>query len=116
MPVPKKKVDWVKVDKYLELGAHGTDIAGALGMSADTLYYHTEQDHGMKWSEYSKYKRGKGNIRILEKQMEAVNEGNINMLIHLGKSRLGQDYTTKQEVRVEKLPDWLGGTSGEDSI
>ncbi|MCP4521697.1 MAG: hypothetical protein GY827_08430 [Cytophagales bacterium] len=91
----KIKINWEKVDKWLEAGAKGTEVAAALGISFDTLSRRCLEDHSASFADYSQIKRECGNAKLRLKQQELAMEGDRGMLIWLGKNRL--DQTDKQE-------------------
>jgi transposase-like protein len=97
MPRPPKKIDWNKVDEYLEAGATGTEVAAVLGMHPNTLYRKCEEEHKVSFSDYSQQKREKGNSMLKLTQYNLAMDGDRGMLIWLGKNRL--DQSDKKEVK-----------------
>lgn len=95
---PLFQIDWNRVDKFLESGCPGTDIAKSLGCCTDTLYNRCMQEHGVGFSEYSAQKRSAGENLLRAAQMNLALKGNSSMLIWLGKNRLGQKDDPYQEV------------------
>ena len=87
---PLIPIDWNMVDKLLESGCIGTDIASSLGCSADTLYNRCMQEKGVTFTTYASQKRSSGDNLIRAAQMRVALKGNTSMLIWLGKNRLGQ--------------------------
>jgi len=99
---PTLPIDWEKVEQYMMAGCNGTQIAASLGISADTLYDRCESDNGVNYSAYLQEKRAKGDSLIHAKQFsKGVKEGNVTMLIWLGKQRLGQ-VETPTEIHVSE--------------
>ena len=100
----KAVIDWEIVDKQLIAGYVGTEVAAHLGICADTLYRHCQEDKKMDFAVYLQEKRAKGNGLIKLAQFdEAINNRDRGMLIWLGKNRLGQN--DKQEVEHKgKVP------------
>jgi hypothetical protein len=103
MPKSKKKayrptipIEWNTVDKFLESGCNGVEIAGSLGCSADTLYLRCEKDKKMTFTAYSAQKRSSGDSLLRAAQMNIALKGNASMLIWLGKNRLGKKYDPYQ--------------------
>lgn len=94
-------IDWDFVDKNLENGCSGVQVAAAMGMHEDTLYKRTIEEKGMAFSDYRQQKMAKGESALLSKQHELAFEKNAMMLIWLGKNRLGQ-RDTPQEIEVSK--------------
>lgn len=90
---PKIPIDWNMVDKYLEAGCTGTEIASVIGCHYQTFYDRCELEKGMGFTEYSKLKRAVGDAILRAKQYAYAmtgKNGNLGMLIWLGKNRLGQ--------------------------
>ena len=94
-PIP---IDWNKVDKFLESGCLGTEIAGSLGCSPDTLYLRCEKEKHMTFTAYSAQKKSSGDSLLRAAQMQLALKGNSSMLIWLGKNRLGQKDDPYQEL------------------
>ena len=89
-------IDWVKVDKVLEAGANGVQVAAMLGIHFDTLSTRCKEDHNSDFSDYSRQKKEKGNVKLLTAQFDVAIEGDKAMLIWLGKQRL--DQTDKKDI------------------
>jgi hypothetical protein len=87
---PQKPIDWAIVDKYLEWGCNGTEIAPHFGICDDTLRDRCEQEKGILWSTYLAQKRSKGDSILRELQFKKAMQGSDTMLIWLGKVRLDQ--------------------------
>jgi hypothetical protein len=109
-----KFIDWSVVDKYLIAGCSASQIGPVIGVDQMTLYRRCQQDLGIHWDEYRMLKLEKGNAGLLGKQYTVAMEGDIRMLIHLGKHRLGQIDKIEQNVTqtvlttqkaILKLPD-----------
>ena len=86
----KLQVDWDIVDAHLEAHCTGTQIAGVLGMCAETLYIRCREDKGMTFEEYMYSKRDKGKAHVKHKQYEEALKGDRGMLVWLGKNWLDQ--------------------------
>ena len=95
----KIEIDWKKVDKWLEAGAKGTEVAAALGIHFNTLARHCLEDKKSDFSDYMQTKRECGNTKLRLKQQELAMEGDRGMLIWLGKNRL--DQTDKKETKTD---------------
>lgn len=95
----KAVINWDIVDENLQAGCNGVSIAKLLGVHEDTLYKACERDKKMAFSAYSQQKRIEGNDLLLKRQFEVALNGNISMLIWLGKQRLNQ--TDKQEIKQD---------------
>lgn len=95
---PQIQIDWGKVDRYLESGCTGTEIAGVFGCSPDTIYKRCEDEKGITFTAYSAQKKSSGDSLIKAAQMNLALKGNSSMLIWLGKNRLGQKDDPYQET------------------
>lgn len=88
---PNVIIDWNEVDKLLDIGCKGTDIADALGICSETLYLKTAKEKGVSFSAYYQRRRAnyyKKNLR--QAQYDAATKGSVPMLIWLGKQDLDQ--------------------------
>lgn len=95
----KCTIDWTLVDEYLEAGATGTSIAATLGIHPETLYDKVVKERNVAhFSDYLQEKRAKGDSNIHLWQYKSAKRGNIQMLIWLGKNRLGQKDKSPEEV------------------
>ena len=98
---PKKyNIDTDQVEKLAGLGCTNTEIGSFFGCSPDLIE--------KSYSEYLIKGREKGKIRLRQWQMKAAQNGNVAMLIWLGKQILGQ--TDKQDITVTELPDGFDTT------
>jgi DNA-binding CsgD family transcriptional regulator len=97
MARPKATIDWAKVDRMLEAGCSGLEVAATLGIHPDTLYMACQRDHKTGFSDYSAIKRASGDRLLKVKQFEVAMTGDKTMLVWLGKQRLGQ--SEKSEVK-----------------
>lgn len=96
-------IDWDAVDKMLEAGCGGKEVAAYLGVHEDTLTNRCEREKGSLFSAYAAQKRSRGDMLLYTKQMQVALSGDRVMLIWLGKQRLRQ-----QESPV--------GTTGFDGV
>ncbi len=92
-------IDWAFVDEHLEGGCTGSQVAAMLGMHPDTFYERTVKEKGVSnFSAYLQQKKAKGDANIHMWQYRSAKRGNIQMLIWLGKQRLGQKDKQPEEV------------------
>ena len=111
-PGPHINIDWDKVDRLLEAGCNGEQVAARFGIHADTLYRRTEKDKGVSFAAYQRQKRANGDSLLAQKQMEVAMKGDKTMLLWLGKQRLGQRDTPevaldeKVKNALEILNEW----------
>lgn len=54
---PLLTINWKEVDRYLEAGCIGTEIAAFIGVSPDTLYIRTVHEKGMTFTAYQQQKK-----------------------------------------------------------
>jgi hypothetical protein len=98
-----KNIDWAQVDSMLIAGCNGIEIAGSIGIHADTLYIRCAEEKKIGWSDYLQAKRahGDGLLRAAQYQ-KAYKDKNPTMLIWLGKQRLNQkenlDYAINKDI------------------
>lgn len=103
---PKKNLsskDWKSVDYMCMIHCTGEEIAGVLGMDYDTLNRNCKEQKECSISEYIKQHQNGGKMSLRRAQWKAAENGNVTMLIWLGKQWLGQ--TDKQEVSVSNQDD-----------
>lgn len=109
---PNKPIDWDLVDKLLEAGCLGTEIAANFDMHPNTFYDRCQLEKKMGFTEYQAQKRGKGDSILRAVQFQtAVKDKDRSMLIWLGKQRLGQKEPEKEKAGItpEELINALGG-------
>ena len=88
---PLKKIDWKHVDRLLQCGCSGMQVAANIGIGSTTLYERCQQEKGMHFSEYAQEKRATGESLLLEAQFsKAVDLKDSQMLLWLGKVILKQ--------------------------
>lgn len=92
---PNIEIDWDEVDRLLVAGCTGPQIAGYLGVHADTLYDRTYSEKGVNFSDYKASKLAHGDALLSTKQFEdalgiSKTKGNVQLLLKLGEIRLGQ--------------------------
>lgn len=114
-PNGRIEIDWNIVDRMLEAGCLGTEIAGELNCSTDTLYNRCVQEKGCLFSDYSRQKKYRGDGKLRIKQYSQAIKGDRGMLIWLGKQRLSQRENPLdiQEFngKLAELLDKLNGLS-----
>ena len=86
----QKEIDWDKVNLYLKAGASQKKIAESLGIDRDTLRDRVKEKYGEDYSAYSASLHSMGELLIEVTQFQKALSGNIQMLLWLGKIRLGQ--------------------------
>lgn len=98
---PKKNLEEMEFDGWdvLKITAafyDAVDCAEKLGFSVDTLERRIKEKHGMTFAEYKDFCRKGIKCNILLKQYQVAMDGNVTMLVWLGKQYCGQ--TEKQEI------------------
>lgn len=114
---PNIPLDWDLIDKFLEADATGVEIAAYFGINEETLYLRCQKEKHIVFSAYKAQKRSKGDILLKAKQMSYAmtgKQGNLGMLIWLGKNRLGQKDDPVSDIAfngtLAKKLDTLKGT------
>lgn len=103
MARPPKTIDWDLVEKKMEAGCSAREIYGNLRISDDTFYARFKKEFGKSFSDYADelHSYGKGNIRYT--QYLKAQEGNVPMLIWLGKIWLDQKEKEKEGEDIGKI-------------
>lgn len=96
---PKKVIDWDHLDNLLTLGAGLIDCSELLKMSDDTIQKNIKEKHNCTFTEYREKKLANMRVKLLKKQFDVAMNGNVTMLIWLGKQRLGQSEKTETTNR-----------------
>lgn len=115
------EVDWKLCQNLLRIQCTGEEIAGAMGMSYDTLERACKRDHKMKFAEYSELKRSEGKASLRRAQWKAATDGNPTMLVWLGKQMLGQrdkqdlDHSSKDGSMTPPTTVVLRGVKPDDA-
>lgn len=99
MARPRKELNWDEVDKLCAIQATRREIASWFDVDEKTIEARCEQDQGMSFSMYFEQKAGAGKISLRRKQFEVAMNGNVTMLIWLGKNLL--DQKDKQEITTD---------------
>jgi hypothetical protein len=87
---PLKPIDWAVVEKMMQAGCTGKEIAGRFKMCPDTFYdrYLIEKGVGFSVDQGMEDSSGCGMLRA--RQFQSAMQGNTAMLKMLGEERLGQ--------------------------
>lgn len=100
--------DWKTLNAVLKFGANKKDAAEVLECSVDTIERRIKEKYNMTFTQYKKQKMAYMRMRILNKQYEVAMNGNVSMLIWLGKQHC--DQTDKREL------DLFNGDDKENSM
>lgn len=115
---PKIEINWFEFDKLCAIQCSLREIAGWFDCSEDTIERRVKETHDVTFAEYFDQKRGKGKIALRRKQYDVAMNGNVSMLIWLGKQYL--DQSDKQEtssshiVKYEDIIKNLEVTNGSE--
>ena len=108
MARPKKEFDWSKLDAILQYGATMADASDIMGVHHDTLIKRIRAKHKCSFTEYKEQKMAVIRTRLRAKQFEVAMQGNVSMLIWLGKNMLGQtdkvenEQIGKIEIKIDR--------------
>lgn len=93
---PKLDIDEEEVRKLAKLGATNVDIAGFYGCDEGTIR--------KRFSEMLTKGRAERRNTLREFQWKAAEDGNVTMLIWLGKQELGQRDSIEVQQATEEKP------------
>jgi hypothetical protein len=82
--------DWEKLELYMKSGATVTRIANSLGIDKATLAHIVKERYGEDFERIYCQFKSTGELLIEASQFQRALAGNIQMLLWLGKVRLGQ--------------------------
>jgi len=100
---PKTVIDYETLDSLCAIHCTGEEIAAILGIDYDTLNRRlNEEGHG-GFTDYFKRKSADGKKSLRRRQMDSALDGNVPMMIWMGKQVLGQ--SEKSEDRVGNIAD-----------
>jgi len=103
MARPQKLLENIEFDGWDQLDAlvvWATQeyCAEKLGISVDSLARRIKEETGLSFAEYKHQKKEPIRINLLKKQYDVAMQGNVSMLIWLGKNELGQSDKLDQKV------------------
>lgn len=98
---PKIEIDPEQFEKLCSLCATLVDIAGWFNCSEDTIERFCKREYEETFAEVFKKKSAKGRVSLRRKQMEVALNGNVTMLIWLGKQFLGQADKTEEYIKAQ---------------
>lgn len=106
MGCPEKDINWDEVDQLCAFGCTQEEIVEWTKVSQQTLDRRVKRDKGLKtFGEYLKQKAQIGHVSLRRKQMQIAMQGNVTMLIWLGKQRLKQSDKIEQKIDFQNLSD-----------
>lgn len=89
MARPPKEINWDLVEKLMEAGCSGTEIAGKFRIQSDTLYIRFKKEYGLNFQDYHPGVREAGIADIKAVLHAKAVQGNPAILMFLGKTRAG---------------------------
>jgi AraC-like DNA-binding protein len=95
---PRIEVDLAKLHELARLGCTLAEMATQVGCSRDTLE--------RRYRQHIEAGRASGDVELRRKQFELALAGDQRMLVHLGRTRLGQvekDAVAAEQQRVEVI-------------
>jgi len=109
MARPRKEVDWEKASKLAIIFCTAEEIANILGISFHTLDRRSLEEHGVRFAKWAKQFSDQGRASLRRTQYTKAINGNVPLLIWLGKNELNQTDKTEIEgnIRVESITDML---------
>lgn len=87
---PKKEIDWDLFEKLCAIHCTLIEISDILGVSHDTLERACKKRFRKGFAYVSRQKAAKGKMSLRRKQYSMAMDGNVTLLIWLGKQWLGQ--------------------------
>ncbi|MEN6512226.1 MAG: hypothetical protein ABFD00_10420 [Chloroherpetonaceae bacterium] len=105
MSRPRKEINWELVERRMEAGCTAKEIAASCNIDPDTFTNRIKEKYGNNFTHVSSlfYAAGDANIKFTQ-YMKAL-QGNIHMLILLGKERLNQGKD--EEIKKSPYEDLL---------
>jgi len=97
-PRKPREMTWDNIDKMLEAGCEGTEIAAFFGISDDTLYRACQADKGCGFAAYRAQKRSSGDTLLKETMFASAMKGDRALQIFLAKNRLGMRDNPKDDT------------------
>lgn len=105
---PEVTIDWVEVERLLEIGCSGVEIARYLGIDTKTLYNRCQSDNNYSFSVLNQKKRATNHIKVRQVLFNAVMNAEFDpkylpALIFYAKARL--KMSDKPEEKKNSLQD-----------
>lgn len=107
----EKHIDWKILDAILQFNPNSKMAAEILStsdghpsISHDTLERRIKAEKGMTYAEYKDIKMSRMKLNIAKKQYDTAMQGNVTMLIWLGKQYLGQAEKVEQSTEMAINP------------
>lgn len=97
MARPEKEINWEIVEKRMEAGCSGLEIAQALRINDDTFYNRFKKHYGKSFQDYSGRFKDVGIANVKFTQYIKAISGNNAMLLLLGREWLKQGKLDEYE-------------------
>jgi hypothetical protein len=97
--------DWTDVMRLCQIQCSGNEIAQFFNISRDTLERRIAERYDQTLAEFINERQRIGHISLRRVQFQKALEGNVTMLIWLGKQYLGQDdrrvVTSEGSIQID---------------
>src|SRR5574343_1385285 len=100
---PDRFINWDKMDAALQFGARLIDIQGILDVSKNTVLRAIKLKHGLSFEDYRNLKMSTMRAKLLQKQFDVAMQGNVTMLIWLGKQHLDQKEKSEVDNKINEI-------------
>jgi hypothetical protein len=97
-PIKTDAKFWRQLDEMGKIDCTQEEVSSIFGISINSLNNICKKEKGETFCEYYSKKREGGKRSLRRMQWKAAEEGNVTMLIWLGKNRLGQTDKAQAEV------------------
>ncbi len=101
---PKYEIDYKTLLGLCKLQCTGEECAAVLEVDYDTLNNRLKEDGEGGFSDFFKKHSAGGRASLRRRQFKAADDGNVTMLIWLGKQYLGQTDRMEQKQDEDALP------------
>lgn len=98
---PKIEIDWDEFNKLCNMQCTLVEIAGWFDCSEDTIERRVKEKYEITFAEHYKKKSAKGKISLRRKQTDIALNGNVTMLIWLGKQYLDQSDKREETLKTD---------------
>lgn len=105
MARPKIEIDSDDFEKLCGMHCTAAEIAGFFGCSVDTIERWCKRTYKMGFADCFKRFSAPGKISLRRKQYHVAMDGNVSMLIFLGKQYLGQSDKVETVHSVDEVKD-----------
>lgn len=102
---PSIEINEESFEKLCEMLCTLDEIAGFFNCSSDTIERWCKTHYEMEFRKIFSIKSASGKISIRRRQFEMAMEGNVTMLVWLGKQLLGQRDQVQSKIEIEHVKD-----------